>query len=931
MASFDEKHRWAAAYAAWVMRNRMLVILVVLISTILAALQIKNLDIRNDPDTLLPPTNRYVATNAYGEQKFGMGNLMVLGFILKEPGDIYQPWFVNLVQDVHNRMVALDHSRDKNFMDLAAQKIKYMGAADGSLVFKRLIPTAGISDDPVQAEEQLAFLKEGLETNPVMAPMLLYMEDADGNRCVEFGQQGCTARGTFIIGDYSDSVKEDYLPWIREVIAIADDVKANYGDRLEIRIAGEPYFLAYMLYDLVNKWWLFVISILIVFAILWWQNKGWRGAVYPLIGVFATITLTLGLMGFTAFKLTTMMVLTPMLLLAIGTGHAVQVTRRFLTEMLNNNCDSMKASEEAITHTIIPATLAIITDMAGFATLATVDISFYKAYAYFGMFGMATLLITTTTLIPILMSYNPPKIDLEKDHAICEPSGVEDFAAKTTTNLIMGPGKWLIVLMVGLLIAWSANETKITEGTMDDLMPGVEKGINYSRAAFKESSSTIQDLTRLGEVMPGVISVNIPFTSREPMVDECTEQYFPDEIYDIEDTVERGAQCQIYKKQLSCWDSEACGPQGIMDDAEVLGAIEQMENWMRSHPNIGFTGSYVQYIRLVNMLLSSDTGDDMDLFGVPTQDLISNNKDVYGDPEDPEYVPDPNAIVQNYNGLLEVNVSEGDLDAFVDSSTWNDAVIMGFVNTMDPVLTHNVVRDIHDYLRENADKPGFNKIKFGLNVGETITMPETGDVVTIEGDASISDPGLGGFLGATEATREVSYENWLLSPLQTAIAIFIISALMFRSIAVAIVLIVMLAITLFAQYGLGGYFTSVQNWSGNLAFHLLVTLSIAMGLGVDYSIYLISRLQEEFANTMGNWKETVFQTLRTTGGAVLASVIVLLGSFIPLVSTELANTWGLGIYIGQALVIDVIIAFTFLPILVWWLKPNFIFKANNNG
>ena len=43
-----------------------------------------------------------------------------------------------------------------------------------------------------------------------------------------------------------------------------------------------------------------------------------------------TIAMTLGLMGFTAFKLTTMMVLTPMLLLAIGTAALVQVTRRFL-------------------------------------------------------------------------------------------------------------------------------------------------------------------------------------------------------------------------------------------------------------------------------------------------------------------------------------------------------------------------------------------------------------------------------------------------------------------------------------------------------------------------------------------------------------------------------------------------------------------------
>ena len=911
MTSTNTEHKLAARYAAWVMRNRILVIMVVLITTILAALQIKNLDIRNDPDTLLPPTNRYVATNAYGEQKFGMGNLMVLGFILKEPGDIYQPWFVNLVRDVHEKMVNLSNSRGENFMDIAAQKIKYMGASDGSLVFKRLIPTSGISDDPAKAKDQLAFLKEGLESNPVMAPMLLYMEDAEGNRC-EFGQSGCSARGTFIIGDYDDGVKAVYLPWIREVIAIADEVKAQHGDKVEILIAGEPYFLAYMLYDLVNKWWLFVISILIVIAILWWQNKGWRGAAYPMIGVFATIALTLGLMGFTAFKLTTMMVLTPMLLLAIGTGHAVQVTRRFLTEMLNTDCDAKAAAEQAIAHTIVPATLAIITDMAGFATLALVDISFYKAYAYFGMFGMATLLITTTTLIPILMSYNPPKINAVDDHALCEPSRLEDMAAAKTTNFIMGPGKWVIVLMVGLLIAWSAHETKIMDGTKEDLMPGVEKGINYSRAAFKESSQTIQDLNRLGQVMPGVISVNIPFTSRVPMLAVCEDE---------------DSQGNLLPK--GCWDNETLGAQGIMNDAEVMAAIEKMEDWMRSHPNIGFTGSYVQYIRLVNMLLSSKggKGDDMGLFHVPNAELIASRPDIYSDPEDPDYVPNPNFIVQSYNGLLEVNTSDGDLTSFVDTGSWNEAVIMGFVNTMDPVLTHRVVADIHDYIREHAEEPGFNKIKFGLNVGETVTMPETGNVVTIAGNASITDPGLGGFLGATEATREVSYDNWLISPLQTALAIFIISALMFGSVSIAFALIIMLFITLFAQYGMGAYFTSVQNWSGNLAFHLLVTLSIAMGLGVDYSIYLIERMREEYRASLGDWPKAVYETLRTTGGAVLASVIVLLGSFIPLVSTELANTWGLGVYIGEALIIDVITAFTFLPILIWWLKPKYIFKS----
>ncbi|HXK55965.1 MAG TPA: transporter, partial [Gammaproteobacteria bacterium] len=175
--------RIAARYARFVLKFRWPIMLLLLLATILAALQIKNLDIRNDPDTLLPPSNRYVATNLYAEHNFGMGNLMVFALRVKE-GDIYQPWFINKIQELHRKLVALPNSREANFIDLAAQKIKFMGADENGLVFKRLIPTAGIStDDPELAKEQLDFLKEGIKTNPVMGPMLVSMEGPDGKLC----------------------------------------------------------------------------------------------------------------------------------------------------------------------------------------------------------------------------------------------------------------------------------------------------------------------------------------------------------------------------------------------------------------------------------------------------------------------------------------------------------------------------------------------------------------------------------------------------------------------------------------------------------------------------------------------------------------------------------------------------------------------------
>jgi predicted RND superfamily exporter protein len=911
-ASQSANNHWAERYADFVIRFRWPLMLLLLVVTVITALQIKNLDMRNDPDTLLPPSNRYVATNLYAEHNFGMGNLMVFTLRVKE-GDVYQGWFINKVQEIHTRLVELPTARASNFIDIAAKKIKFMGADENGLVFKRLIPTEGISEDSAVAAEQLAFLKEGIEGNPVMGPMLIGFEDAAGNKC-EFSDRdtkNCIAKSLYIIGDYTDDVKEIYLPWVRSVRAMMDE----YGedDRFELLVAGEPYFLAWMLADLVNKWWLFVISLAIVVAALWFEFRNWRGALFPMIGVGSTIILTLGVMGFSSFKLTTMMVLTPMLLLAIGIGHSVQVTRRFMQEQAKGgSCED--AARLAISHTIVPATLSIITDMVGFATLATVDISFYKAYAYFGMFGMLTLLFTTTSLIPLLMITFPGSNEQMDEGG---ERAWEHKVGGAITNLLAGPGKWLPIGFVAVVIGWSTYETDILNGTSEDLMPGVEKGINYSRAAFKEQSITIQQLERLNQIMPGVISVSIPIRGKAPVSELCTDTPFPEELYDIEEPAEKLAQCKKYEAELGCWDPDPCGAQGIFNDAEVLADIEAMEEWMRAHPFIGFTGSYAQYIRLINMLLTAEPGEKPQL-----KDLYipSDAKLRSIDPDDDR---SGDEIVQLYNGLLETMTDEGDMDSFV-MSNWNEGVVMGFINTMDPKETHQVTMDIQQYIEDHKNDSGFSKVNFGLRAGPVDDLSSDTNELSVDGPGYIR-PAVGGFLGATEATREVAVDNWLAGPLLTAAAVFVIAALIFRSVVVSVILMVMLFITLYAQYGLGGYMTRVENWSGNLAFHLQVALSIAMGLGIDYGIYMISRLREEMQATAGNWEQSLENTLNTTGSAVIISVIVLLGCFIPLLNTDLANTWGLGVYISEALLIDVVTALTLLPLLVKWLRPKFVF------
>ncbi|MCU7802103.1 MAG: MMPL family transporter [Candidatus Thiodiazotropha sp. (ex Lucinoma borealis)] len=949
---------YADAYARFVLRNRRAVIFLLFASTLLALFFIDRVNLRNDPDSLLPLSNRYIATNLYSDLTYGMGNLMVWGMKVKQ-GDIYQPWFVRMVDEFYRDVSGLAFANAINFVGLPSPKLRNLGiTTDGSLDFRRLMPANGLASDEQRQQEQLDYLRDGLEKHLVLEPLLIYYQDAQGNKCEMIGADGlisndsirhvhehCTAVGTFIIGDFSNELKDHHLDWIAAAKHVMADYQTRYGDRVEFTISGEPYFLASMVEELWDKAWLFGISLLIILLVLWYEFRHWSCALLPLLGVGMTIILTLGLMGYTQFRLTTMMALTPMLLLAIGIGHSMQITRRFMQE-LHNTGDHEQAALAAIRYTVVPAALSIGTDLHGFFAISFIDISFYKAYAYFGIFGMSTLILTTTTLIPLLMVTFPPNLHDKEDER-----GWEKWLAKGLTGMLTGPTKWIpVVAVIGIWLL-SANLAELDRGFAAllageagradpeiariqdefDIMPGVEKGIHYPRAAYKDhyllgelltgngEVKAIADLRSLSSMMPGVITANMVIRSKQGTLPPCGVDAWNEAGERVLDADH-------------CFDELEDPPQGIFNQAEVLGALSTFEDWLRSHPNIGYTASYVQFAKTLNMMLNAPTGElpmgHMNLFAIPTIEHMRNNAYAYQLSAHDEQFPDPDQTVQLYNGMLNTSAEAGELDSFVNTRSWDEGIIIGFVNTMDPKQTHQTILDIQRYLHDHGSDPGMDQLTVGIEGGERITIPsdnKAGTRTIITGDTIPGKAAIGGFLGVTEATRDVAFKEWLNAPVATSLTVFLMTLIMFRSWMIACILISLCFITLMTQYGLGAYMTSIGEWSANLAFHVQVALSIAMGLGVDYGVYMVSRLREEMRASGEDWQAALQTTLETTGSAIIISMVVLLGSFIPLMNTELANLWSVSLYISEALIMDVIIALMVLPLMVYWLRPRFVF------
>ena len=100
-------------------------------------------------------------------------------------------------------------------------------------------------------------------------------------------------------------------------------------------------------------------------------------------------------------------------------------------------------------------------------------------------------------------------------------------------------------------------------------------------------------------------------------------------------------------------------------------------------------------------------------------------------------------------------------------------------------------------------------------------------------------------------------------------------------------------------------------------------ISIAIGIGDDYGIYLLSRIKEEFA-TYRDLNKAVSVAIQTTGKAITLIAVTLGLSVTTWAFSSIAFQADMGFLLGLVTCFHLIGTLTFLPALVRLVKPSFI-------
>ena len=213
----------------------------------------------------------------------------------------------------------------------------------------------------------------------------------------------------------------------------------------------------------------------------------------------------------------------------------------------------------------------------------------------------------------------------------------------------------------------------------------------------------------------------------------------------------------------------------------------------------------------------------------------------------------------------------------------------------------------------------------------TDAAPATGQafetVEALRDSVRSADPGAvvgGADAQALDARDAAVRDRFLLIPAILAVVLAVL-LLLLRAVVAPLVLVAVTVLSALAALGLGGWvsvhifgFPALDNSTPLFAFLFLVAL------GVDYTIFLVTRAREE-ARTHGT-RVGIVRAVSATGavitsaGIVLAAVFCVLGVLPLIVLTQLGIIVGLGILLDTFLVRTVVIPalFTILGPKVWW-------------
>jgi uncharacterized membrane protein YdfJ with MMPL/SSD domain len=186
--------------------------------------------------------------------------------------------------------------------------------------------------------------------------------------------------------------------------------------------------------------------------------------------------------------------------------------------------------------------------------------------------------------------------------------------------------------------------------------------------------------------------------------------------------------------------------------------------------------------------------------------------------------------------------------------------------------------------------------------------------------------------------REIFARMWLVVPAVLVVTFLVLLAHL-RSVLLPLKAIALNLVSVLASYGFlvlvfqdghGARLLHLAPPGGLNAFIVLLLFTILFGLSMDYEVFLLSSIRDEYLRT-GNSRQAVAHGIARTGGVITSAAAIMISLFLGFACTRLIVTRELGLGLAFAVAFDAtLVRLVLLPALMaimgranwWWPRPR---------
>lgn len=774
-------------YFAQVVRYRIWVVVCSLLITAVMAFQAKDLKVIIDADKILPANHPYTIGARQIADVFGLKYSLVIG-VTPRQGDAYQAEVAEAVKSITGQLTQAPGVIPGNILSLSARKAKFIEGANEGINVRPLLANGPPSPEKLEA------MRRAIEATPLFQNALVSND----------------WRTAAIVAEFKPNPAG-----FRAIMENVEPILKPYRQQMDISVSGHVGILAATEQFSDRMAILLPVAIVAISILLYTAFGSWQALVLPLLTGVLALAISMGVMGITGIPLDVFNAITPILILAVVTGHAVQLLKRYFDEyealreaqeenevlilttaLSPQGRGNVAASHEAIVKSLtsmFPITISAgLAAALGFFSLMIFDIQTVWTFGVLTGMGILIGLALEFTFVPALRAILPPPDRVEHSRLGNFLSGLADRLGQ------FGLTRTGLTLVAALMVAAVA-------------LAGA------SRVVVNNSNKN-----------------NIALSNEVRKQDTFLNQNF-------------GGTNTIYL-MLDGGKSDA------VKAPEFMRLLDQLQHEAEVFPQIGKTVSMASHIKRLYQAFN-------------------------GGQQAFHVIPDKQETIAELLMLYSLSGDPSDFDMFVDQEYRRASVIIYSKSDSSIEIT-----------------PLVEKLKNA--VGNKAVLY------------------IGGSVPEAVGLSEVMVRDKLLNIAQIIAVVFVVAAVVFRSLGAGLLVIVPVIFAVLVNFGVMG----ITGIPLNIPTALCSAMSV--GIGADYAIYLLYRAKQDASHDPA---QRIRNAVHSAGSACLfVALSITLGYSVLMLSYDFYPHVWIGLMVGLAMMVSVLASLIVLPAALVRFQPRFI-------